>query len=158
VAGIKLPVRVELHADLGQANAAYRGVVAGSHRIAIAIGRKTKKPKVGTTIVLPSRTETLWHELTHAMQCERDYDGDSKKARAYYHASLAETLGVDPDDLTREALHEKVRSELRQGDKTTLDLYDSQPWEREARAVGAALAHIEIQFPVSPKTRRGAEV
>ncbi len=78
--GIKLPVRVSLHADLGQAKGRYLGVIKGAHRIEVSVG-KTKVPKIGTLVCLPGRSETLWHELTHALQCERDYGGNDEQAR-----------------------------------------------------------------------------
>jgi len=31
-------------------------------------------------------SRTIWHELTHALQCERDFDGDGER----YHAATGE--------------------------------------------------------------------
>lgn len=158
--GIERPVRVELHAAGGQARASYLGIVDGSHRIKLNVGRKTKVPRLGTTVFLPDRNESLWHELTHALQCERDFDGDSPRAREHYAVEFAKALGVTPEEISTPGyIHERVEGEFKaHGVSATVQLYVTLPWEAEAYAAGETFApEFEVVFPVSRKTPRGAK-
>lgn len=158
--GIRLPVRVELHENMGQAKACYLGVAAGSHRIALAVGKQKKEsfPRPGTLVCITGHSSSLWHELTHALQVERDYDGDSVQARHHYQRVLAERLGIEKEILTRGFLHTLVRRQLKLNGtySRALSVYEDLPWEREAQAVAAERGNVDIEFRISRHTRRDA--
>jgi len=169
VMGLRLPVRVELHTELpGGSKAGYIGVVGGTHRIRIRVG-KQKLPKVGTWVALGGTgSESLWHELTHAWQCERDFGGSSKAAFEFYAEDIKKRLkevGVElrPEDfghLGMRITEEREVSKRMFGRSIspTWDAYEASPWEVEARSMAASLGSITLKFPVSAKTRRDANI
>ena len=69
------------------------------HRIGVCAGLSRK-----------GISETIWHELTHALQCERDFGGDGER----YHdttggcALAAELTGIDDPWETEARLAEKL--------------------------------------------------
>lgn len=61
---------------------------------------------------------TIWHELGHALQCERDFDSDGNAFWAQIQTDYAHVMDEDGNLL---------------GDgQELIDAYDSIPWEQEA--------------------------
>lgn len=158
--GLRLPVRVELHADLGaQTSGRYLGIIGGSHRIAVRVGAKTKVPRLGTLICLPGVNASIWHEMTHALQCERDHAGNFREFVGHYQGQMERLMGLAKGTMREGAAHlgVKVRREMRRrGWSTTLAAYQRHPDEAEAYTNGENLAYVEVVFPVSRKTPSSA--
>jgi hypothetical protein len=165
--GLRLPVRIELHAECGRSSkGGYVGVFNGTHRIRVRVGKA--KFRVGATVRFTEAAAcaTLWHEMTHALQCERDFDGNSAEAFEHYDSDIRSRLreaGLDPDSFGQ-LLGDQVAAERTMSKQMfgrsfspTFDVYEASPWEVEARAVADALQHVAITFTISPKTRRNAK-
>lgn len=164
--GLHLPVRVELHAECGtQSKGGYVGIFNGTHRIRVRVGKT--KFRVGAMVRFSeeSACATMWHEMTHALQCERDFGGSSVDAFEHYDSDIKKRLreaGLDPDSFGQmigdQVAAERTLSEQMFGRRfsPTFDVYEASPWEVEARAVADALQHVSIQFTISPKTRKNA--
>jgi hypothetical protein len=69
VLGLKLPVRVRQHSRVGNTH--------GNYRLAGLAGQATHHNIMVKSYLTPKEaTNTLWHELTHALQAERDGKSD----------------------------------------------------------------------------------
>jgi hypothetical protein len=141
---IHLPVRVELHAECGaQSKGGYVGVFGGTHRIRVRVGKAKFRVGAMVRFMDESACATLWHELTHAMQCERDFDGNSSEAFEHYDKDIRRRLkeaGLDPDSFGQ-ALGDQVAAERTASKQMfgrsfspTFDVYEASPWEVEARS------------------------
>lgn len=78
---ITLPVRI-IYEAIPLSEAAYAGVINGEHLV------KLCKHVEGSNA-------SLWHELIHARQCERDYACNTEAMVAEYFADLERTGGIN---------------------------------------------------------------
>lgn len=144
----KVDVRLVPSLSNGRTRGRYVGIVRGKHLILIAVG-PTKIPTGRTVEIHGAANGTLWHELTHALQCERDFDSDHALAYETYMQILALRLGVER--LSMEGLHSLITGHERDH---VMKIYRSTPWEQEADETREKFGHIKIQFVARTSRKR----
>jgi hypothetical protein len=123
--GLKLPVRILPHERGTQGD--YWGVRGGAHVISI---KKNALPCA------------LWHELAHALQCERDFAGDSKAWIEEYRRQAVESFRAHGIKVKRTMKlwsmvplmdKEAERTGVSRHDTRAFRAYEAIPYEVEAR-------------------------
>lgn len=136
--GIRHKVRIEAQVGKRGQAASYLGRTAtGTHRIAISTG-DGRLPS-GTLTAKADLANAIWHELTHALQCERDFGGSVRRFFKDYGRKMSKHFGRE---MTAEI---KLAMQLKDS-AAFVAQYRQAPYEAEAYAVGDALQGVSITF------------